>query len=250
MNTRKISLALFFFFVLLSGFVTAQTPESRIRVAIYQDKGVGKGAGNMLARIIEKDPAFEYRIINGQDIRDGVLDQFDLFLLPGGSGRGEAASMQPEGVEKVKAFVRSGHGYLGICAGAYFPLQQEFINVTRKSTLWERGHAKLKIELTDLGREVFGQEYVGELEVNYHNGPVININENPNMPKVEVLAWFRSEVAENGTPAGIQVNSPAIIFTRYEKGPVITISPHPEGTQGLKGFINSALHYLAEHSEK
>ena len=248
MHTKRF--VILFIFLFLSGLAAAQTEETKIRVAIYQDKGVGKGSAPMLARIIEQDPAFEYRIINGQDIRDGVLDQFDLFVLPGGSGRGEAASMQPEGVEKVKAFVRSGRGYLGICAGAYFPLQQEFINVTRKSTLWQRGHAKLKIELTDLGREVFGQEYVGELEVNYHNGPVININENPDMPKVEVLAWFRSEVAENGTPEGIQINSPAMIFTRYEKGPVITISPHPEGTKDLKGFINSALHYLAEHSEK
>ena len=248
MHTKRF--VILFIFLFLSGLAAAQTEETKIRVAVYKDKGVGKGSAEMLVRIIEQDPAFEYRIINGQDIRDGVLDQFDLFVLPGGSGRGEAASMQPEGVEKVKAFVRSGHGYLGICAGAYFPLQQEFINVTRKSTLWQRGHAKLKIELTDLGREVFGQEYVGELEVNYHNGPVININENPDMPKVEVLAWFRSEVAENGTPEGIQINSPAMIFTRYEKGPVITISPHPEGTKGLKGFINSALHYLAEHSEK
>ena len=248
MHTKRF--VILFIFLFLSGLAAAQTEETKIRVAVYKDKGVGKGSAEMLVRIIEQDPAFEYRIINGQDIRDGVLDQFDLFVLPGGSGRGEAASMQPEGVEKVKAFVRSGRGYLGICAGAYFPLQQEFINVTRKSTLWQRGHAKLKIELTDLGREVFGQEYVGELEVNYHNGPVININENPDMPKVEVLAWFRSEVAENGTPEGIQINSPAMIFTRYEKGPVITISPHPEGTKGLKGFINSALHYLAEHSEK
>jgi len=249
MCTKIFQFTFFFVFIIFPVLAIAQTPENKIRVAIYQDAGVGKGAGTMLARIIEQDPAFEYRIINGQDVRDGVLDQFDLFLLPGGSGRGEAASMQPEGVEKVKAFVRAGNGYLGICAGAYFPLQQEFINVTRKSTLWRRGHAKLKIELTDLGREVFGQEYVGELEVNYHNGPVININENPEMPPVEVLAWFRSETAENGTPAGIQVNSPAIILTRYEKGPVITISPHPEGTKGLKGFITSALHYLAEHSE-
>lgn len=215
-----------------------------IRVAIYQDKGVGKNGPPRLMEILAEAPEFEAKIVNGQDIRNGVLDQFDLFLLPGGSGLGEAASMQPEGVEKVKEFVRSGKGYLGICAGAYFPIQQNFMNAKTKSPLWRRGKAMLELELSDAGLEMFGEEFKGTQIVRYSNGPIIDINVDPNGPKVEVLSWFRTETAQNDTPVGIQVNSPAMVRTTYGKGHIITFSPHPESSDTLKFFVPRALHYL------
>ena len=237
----------YLFLALLICFTAASVWASgSIRVAIYQDKGVAKKAPPLLAEILAKDPAFETQLVNGQDIRDGILEQFDLFLLPGGSGLGEAASMQPEGVEKVKEFVCSGKGYLGICAGAYFPMQQGFMNAKTKSPKWVRGQAMLEVELTEAGVEIFGEEFKEKQLIRYHNGPIININVDPNGPNVEVLSWFRTETSKGDAPVGIQVNSPAMVKTTYGKGHIITFSPHPEssGSETLTLFVPRALHYL------
>ncbi len=59
--------------------------------------------------LCEKGAQGGYREIGyGQQIREGVLDKFDLVLLPGGSGREQGKSMGPEGVAKLKEFVASG----------------------------------------------------------------------------------------------------------------------------------------------
>lgn len=245
MKLKKLAFGVFFsvLFLNLSLCLCGAEP---IRVAIYQDKGVARKAPPLLMEILSEDPAFEAKCVSGQDIRDGILEQFDLILLPGGSGRGEAASMQPEGVEKVKEFVRSGKGYLGICAGAYFPIQQGFMNAETKSPKWVRGQAMLEIELTEAGLEVFGEEFKGTQIVRYHNGPIIHVNVDPNGPEVEVLSWFRTETSKGDAPVGIQVNSPAMVRTTYGDGHIVTFSPHPEssGSETLKLFVPRALRYL------
>lgn len=240
-----LSIPTMLFAALISLFASLAVAQERpIRVAVYDDKGVGKGSAKLIYKRIQDNPEFVYRVVNGEDIRNDVLNGFDIVVLPGGSGRGEAKSMGEDGVEKVKQFVQSGRGYMGICAGAYFPIQQHFVNIERRSTIWVRGGAKLDIELTELGRKVFGEEFSGLLKCSYHNGPVVNINVDPNGTKVDVLAWFRSETAVGDSTPGIQVNSPAMVFTTYGKGPIITISPHPEGTKELHSFVPSALKYI------
>ena len=225
----------------------AEIPASgKLKVAIYSLSMQKK----RIARILEEDGAFECTPVSGEDIKNGILEGFDFVLLPGGSGRGQARSMQPEGVANLKKFVHDGNGYLGICAGAYFPMQQGFLNGNTKSPKWLRGEEHLDLELTEEGLEVFGEEFRGIQKVRYANGPVFDINIDPNMPQVEVLAWFRSETAKNGTPAGIQVNSPAMVRTTYGNGMLITFSPHPESSDTLCVFLPKALRYMAKYLNK
>lgn len=68
------------------------------------------------------------------------------------------------------------------------------------------------------------------------------------MPAYEVLAWFRSELAEHGTPAGVMVNSPAIAIARFGNGKVVFCSPHPEQTPGLESFIAGAARWAVGKS--
>jgi hypothetical protein len=60
-----------------------------------------------------------------------------------------------------------------------------------------------------------------------------------------VFAWFRSEVASNDTPKGIQINSPAIFSGQYKSGKVVCISPHPEQTAGLEYIVPQAVNWVA-----
>ena len=231
-----------------AGAADQTKPEPTIRMAVYGDKGA-PGHYHFPA-LLKNVPDIQVEVIKGQQIREGILDKFDLILLPGGSGRDQGNSMGPEGVEKLKEFVASGKGYIGICAGAYVPMQQEFMNAKTKDPRWRRGKGMLDIEFSEAGLKIFGEQYKGIQTIKYANGPIMDVNISSNLPPVEVLAWFRSEVAAEGTPKGIQSNSPAIVLTTYGKGKMLVVSPHPEQTPALKGLIEKMVRFVAKKSEE
>ncbi len=223
-------------------------PEPAFRLAVYGDNGA-PGFTHFPA-LLKGVTDIQVEIVKGQQIREGILDNFDLVLLPGGSGKGQGDSMGPEGVAKLKEFVASGKGYIGICAGAYVPMQQGFMNAKTKDPRWRRGRTNLKIEFSDAGLELFGEKYRGLHDVRYGNGPIMDVNISTNLPAVEVLAWYRTEIAENGAPAGIQINSPAIVMTTYGKGTMLVISPHPEQTPGLRKLMVEMIRLIARKSRE
>lgn len=215
-----------------------------IRLAVY---GGGGAQGNYhFPALLKKVPDIEVEVLSAQQVRDGALDNFDVVLLPGGSGKGQGDSMGPEGVAKLKEFVASGKGYVGICAGAYVPMQQGFMNAKTKDPRWRRGVAMLEIEFSEAGLKIFGEKYKGIQTIKYANGPILDINISTNLPPVEVLAWFRTETAANGTPEGIQVDSPAIVLTTYGKGKMFVVSPHPEQTPELRGLVEAMVRFAAK----
>lgn len=243
--------ALFFSATSVYGEETA-TPAAdqptKIRVAMYFDEGVGSKSKKNLPPIFDVDTRFEMTPVYGQQIREGILDNFDIFLLPGGMAPEEAESMQPAGVQKLKEFVKSGKCYIGICAGAYFPIEQRMMdNVQLKTRNWMRGGVYLKIEPTELGVKIFGEKFRGLQTCRYNNGPITYINVNPLLAPVQNMCWFRSEIASSGAAPGNQINSPAILLTTYGKGTIITISPHPETTPELYGIVLGCLHHLADN---
>ena len=96
--------------------VSADTSE--LCIAVYDAGGVGKRGPHNLDRVFSKTKSVMRRV-GVADIRDGVLDQFDMVIFPGGSGSKQAAALEEEGQEVVKQFVEDGGGYMGICAGAF-----------------------------------------------------------------------------------------------------------------------------------
>ncbi len=99
------------------------------------------------------------------------------------------------------------------------------------------------MELTEEGKKVFPNTK-DKFQCLYHNGPVVKVA-NTDLAPLTPLAYFRTEVAENESPAGIMVNTPAIAEGKYGKGTVIAISPHPEQTPGLEPIIVDAVKHVA-----
>lgn len=58
--------------------------------------------------------------VNASQIRDDVLDDYDIFVVPGGSESTCSNELDAEGRQKVKDFVIGGGSYFGICGGATF----------------------------------------------------------------------------------------------------------------------------------
>ncbi len=235
----------------LGGSLAAQSANP-IRVALYDDAGsAGKGVPRV-TELLGKDPAaFKVTILKGTDIASGALKNtdYDVVIFTGGSGSKQAAGLGEAGKAEVRKFVRNGGGYLGICAGAYlacsgFDWSLGILDARTVSNKWRRGVGDVKIEVLAPGPAATGVP-AGEQTVRYANGPIIKPAGRDDIADYESLATFRTELAENGSPVGAMVNSPAWARGTFGKGRVIISSPHPEQTPGMELFVASAVKWAA-----
>lgn len=233
--------------------VSSDSP-SALRVALYKGPGTGgKGPPNLMKKL-NHQPTSTIVEVTPEDIRRDVLTNYDVVIFGGGSGSKQAEALGETGRTAVRTFVEKGGGYIGICAGAYlatsgYPWSLNLINARTISPKWQRGKGDVKVELTDSGRGLLGEQR-GQFDVHYANGPVIKPAEKADLPAFNTLAYFRTEMAEHDTPPGVMVNSPAIFSAPYKGGRVVCISPHPEQTPGLDEFVPRAVNWVASKSGK
>ncbi len=213
-----------------------------IDVAIYQGPGVGGAGPSSLMKTLEARPdAFTVRQIGPDELRGGALKDIEVVVFPGGSGSKQAEGIGEEGREIVREFVRNGGGYIGICAGCYlacegFSWSLKILDAKTKSKKWKRGVKTLELGFTTDGAKLLGVP--GETApVKYANGPVMEPAGSPELSDYTTLAVFNDEVAENDTPPGIQVGTPAILSGTFGKGRVVGISPHPEQSESIKDIV-------------
>lgn len=213
-----------------------------IRVGIYRGPGVGGSGPGELEKALEAGKGrFTPRFLTPEEVRGGALDRLDLVIFPGGSGSRQAEGLGADGREKVRRFVEAGGGYIGICAGCYlacenFSWSLKILDAKTKSSKWKRGVKMLDLGLAPDGRELLGAKE-DTVTVKYANGPVMEPAGSAELPDYTTLAIFKTETAENDTPKGIQIDSPAILTGTFGKGRVVGISPHPEQTEGMKTFV-------------
>lgn len=227
--------------------------EHKIRVALFVDKGAH--ARDHLLTALESAPDITFRKIDGEELREGELDEFDLLLVPGGSAKKESLSMKAVGREEVRRFVSRGGLYLGICAGCYLLTEAAHTDLgllpltTRDRTHWQRGKHILPVELTPLGMEIFGTKE-SHFEILYHNGPVIDDSRITLESDYHVLGHYRGEIVAPGGKHGVMINSPSMFLGKFGKGLVIGISPHPEANPNQVNMEMNAIRWLYAHRHK
>lgn len=220
-----------------------------LKIAIFEGKGApGGGIENVCAKV-ELMPGSTITRLKPEEIASGGLKGYDVVIFSGGSGSAQAASLGDEGREKVREFVKDGGGYVGICAGAYlacsnFSWGLGILNASTVSSKWMRGSGYMDAEVTVDGAPILGP-VEGIFKVRYNNGPIIKPGTRADLPAYRPLALFRTEVANNGTPVGVMVNSPAQAVSTYGKGRVFISSPHPENTPGLEHLIPRGIYWAA-----
>lgn len=256
MTRRFAWLLTCFLFAGLSTPLNAEdkAPVKPLRVALYDAEGsTGKGVPRV-KEILAKEKDVELILFKPDDIRAGKLTGFDVVMFTGGSGSKQAEAIGEDGRAKVKEFVEAGGGYIGICAGAYlacsgFSWGVKVLNAKTASPKWRRGEGNVKLELTERGSALFGAP-TGQFDVRYVNGPILVPAGGEQLPAFEPLAYFRTELAKNETPAGLMVNSPAIVAGTCGKGRVLVSSPHPEQTEGLEHFVPKAVRWVADKGSR
>lgn len=221
-------------------------PSKTLRVAIYDGPGSGDGGIENVSDRAAQLPGARITRLTPSDV--GSVDlkaNFDVIIFSGGSGSGQAKAIGEEGRAAVREFVRDGGGYVGVCAGAYlacsnFEWGLGILNARTISGKWRRGRAFLELSPESAGEPIFGK--VAEpFKVRYANGPVIKPMGRDDIPPYTTVFTFKTETAENDTPQGIQIGSPAMAVSTFGKGRVFISSPHPENTPGLEHIIPRAL---------
>lgn len=230
--------------------VPLRRAAGEIRVALY-DGGGTSGSKDRVAAALAGVKGLRLERVGPGDVLAGALDQFDVLIVPGGSGSKEAAAITPKGREAIRRFVGGGRGYVGICAGAYLAaanyswslaiLDADVID--RKH--WKRGTGTVQIELTPEGRRVLGGR-AEQFGIRYANGPLLAPANRPDIPDFAALARFRSEMNKNDAPKGIMLDTPAIACGEYGRGRVLVSSPHPESTDGLAPLLHNAVRWAAK----
>ena len=226
----------------------APTNVRPLKIAIYEGDGSGaKGVAAVSERAAQL-PGVQITRVKAAEMGTRDLGEFDIVIFSGGSGSAQSKAIGDAGRKNVRAFVERGGGYLGICAGAYlacagFDWGLGILNAKTVSPKWRRGGGMVRAELTESGRHILGS--VREpFTIRYNNGPIIQPLVRADLPPYQVAAYFRTELAKNGTPVGVMVNSPAAVYAPFGQGRVFTLSPHSEDTPGLENVIPRALAWL------
>ncbi len=244
---KKLILCLTFVSVVVQvGFAA---DSSLVRVALFKDKGVAGQGVPRLKLLLSDTNEFSVTLVKGSDVVEGVLTNFDVVIFSGGSGGAQAAALGEEGREQVRQFVSRGGGYVGICAGAYlacsgFDWGVGVLNAKTISSKWARGEGNVEVEFIPKVQKLTGFSSAKK-EVKYANGPVIKPDDKKGIPPYETVAFFRTELAKNGSPKGIMVDSPAMVRGTYGKGRVLFSSPHPEQTEGLESLIPLSIRWVS-----
>lgn len=217
-------IAVLFFFSTIS--CDDEKPNLTGDAAIYIGRGVwddSQTAATNMFKWIGKSVA----LIDANYINNNSLHAFKIICIPGGDFYSYALDISENGKEKIRAFVRNGGGYIGLCGGGYFASQEIYwqgsklpINSLKlfdgKASgtenaivpYPERNMCEIIIDTTDeITSAISSPQWML-----YYWGAVFT----PNSSNIKILGKYNA------------VNKPAMIAFEYGSGKVFIIGTHPE----------------------
>ena len=220
-----------------------------LKVGVYADRGPG-GIGTVeWVRLVDESPEMELHLLDGAAVRAGALDGLDLLVMPGGSSVTEFQSLGTNGVEKMRAFVRNGGGYVGTCAGCC--LLMDGPKNRARMMPWKSSGSEGYTMFPTINLNAKGAQALGLKEgphvMRYHGGPFLQPTTNVIVDAhMEIWGTFDAEATFKGriNPKKRMYGSGAIVGGTYGKGRVFVTSTHPEYFNGTLYIIEAALKYV------
>ena len=230
---------------------TIDSQPTKVQVGVFDGHGGAQSCIWEAVASVKLDPDMTVRTITTADIANNVLDSLDAIIIPGGGGSRQYLNLGLENQQRIKDFVASGKGAVGICAGAYL-----FSNTPEYSCMKlngaqaidiehdNRGHGMAKFTLTEEGKQLFPEIANRDTSfVMYYEGPVFIKNEQDTI-QFTTFAMMESDVHEEGNaPANMTNNKPFFIANSYGKGRVFSSIAHPEATPGMMWMIPSMVRW-------
>ena len=231
--------------------VCASAPQGAapLKVGVYADKGPGGIGAVEWFRLVDESPEMELHLLDGAAVRTGALDGLDLLIMPGGSSMDEFKTLGTNGVERMRAFVRNGGGYVGTCAGCCLLMDgpKNRARMMPWNSSGSEGHTMFPtINLNAKGAKALGLKE-GPHVMRYHGGPFLQPTTNVIADAhMEIWGTFDAEATFKGriNPKKKMYGSGAVVGGTYGKGRVFVTSAHPEYFNGTLYIIEAALKYV------
>ena len=222
-----------------------QTSSDKIHVAVFSGNGASSVCVTETLEALKIDKDIEGKAVDGYDIAEGKLSDFDVIIFPGGSGSKEFNNLGKNGVDSIRNFVmKKGKGLIGICAGAFMTMSTEGYPSLKLSAYkqldrphYNRGRGLVQFKLTDRGEKYFPELKNHNLFLQYYDGPVMQLKDSTKKDTSE-LAKFVSDIhPDNFAPAGLTPGKTFLYFQDARKGKIFGIAGHPEATPGMRWMV-------------
>jgi len=217
--------------------------NSKISVGVFDGNGASSVCVLETLEALKIDSGINPVAVSASDIMNGVLDNLDVLVFPGGSGSKEYNNLGVLGADKVKEFSgQKDKGVVGICAGGYllastpdYPCLQ-LLPVHSIREYYNRGRGLISFTTTSEGKEIFPElKDRKESFVQYYDGPMY---QDIDSSKFKIIATINSDIAtKNGFPTGVSTGKPAFGIANYKNGRVIMSTGHPEATSGMRWMV-------------
>jgi len=190
---------------------------SRIKKGVCVYAGTGATRARDVEAALDR-LAISYKELDEHAVRNAGLGPCSVLVMSGGRTSEMVDALGSDGLERIRKFVFTGGGYIGICAGAY--MAAERVEVPGRPaglaiiTVMNRrkgGRGIKNIAITQQEHPV-GAGCQKNMRIWYENGPIIEPEGN-----VETVAFYEDGGA-------------AVVSSTYGRGRVIIFSPHPEGS--------------------
>jgi glutamine amidotransferase-like uncharacterized protein len=228
-----------------------------LHVGIFQERSCCDEP-EPLFRILDAIPSCTRELLSAEIVqsRSDRLARFDVLIFPGGRAHKQADALGENARRAVKDFVRSGGGYVGICAGGFLASAQydwslglvntriltgdrEMPGVGFRS-MADRGPGTVQIELTAEGQSIFGDRSA-PFDISFSGGPVFLGPKGDSLPLTIPLAHYSTEVSNYTPQRGTMIGTPAIFAARFGAGRIVAFSPHPENGKGTEFLLRRAV---------
>lgn len=246
----KVMILVVLFMMTIALSAKAEKPE--IKVGVFDGHG---GAQTCIWETVEAlrlDAGMSVSTLTSAQIAAGGLDKLDVLVIPGGSGSRQYLNLGAQNRDRIRRFIESGKGAVGICAGAYlftstpgYPSMGLNGNQAIDIEHDNRGHGLVRFSLTREGQALFPE--LADRSINYlfyYEGPVLV--DAPDNQLYTVLARMESDVHEEGNaPAGMTMYKPFFVANEYGKGRVFSSIAHPEATPGMRWMVPRMVRWAA-----
>ena len=243
--------------------------EKNGKVALFWDESYLWG---LLAYHTLRGLGVDFKLLTGSEIRSGALNRFDALFVPGGWAGDKMEALGTEGAMRIRSFVESGGGYLGICGGAGLALTHEsgldlapigrlptrarvpsfsgLIGVEQAQpahAMWEGIAEGTPFHAWWPGQFSLGDDTAVQVLARYRE-PVPGVSFVTDLPVKPEVDWPKWEASYgiNLDPARLR-GEPAVIETSLGEGRVILSYLHfdTEGDPGGNNVLVNLITYLA-----
>ena len=223
--------------------------QKSLKVAVFVDAGARNIGAFRWLEITARAKNVIAMPIDGELVRNGVLESVDVLVMPGGSSVTESKTLGAKGREKIKAFVKNGGGYIGTCAGCCLLMESashhpDMLHMIPFKFGSSGGKAEMSIAFNDRAKELAGIKK-GAQRITYSEGPVPIPSTPVEGANVEVVGTYNSDInTRSGKSRPSMAGRAAAIAGTYGKGRLFVTSVHPESDRDDHYILKGAFRYL------